>query len=238
MTREQLSAFLAAARAHPRASVRRLAVLFLLLARTGLRVGEARGLQWPDLDPHGRKLRVERAFSDDRLDTPKSGHARSVDVSTGLADALRRLEAERKAETLQRGLPEVLPWVFCTPAGQALPVKAIARAMASALKAAGVPRHFTPHCLRHSFASLLLQRGESPQYVQEQLGHKSITLTVDTYGRWLPKQAIRGGVDGLDEESGSKVVVAAHTAPTSAAQPLGIAEAGTRRRAIRPPLIA
>lgn len=36
------------------------------------------------------------------------------------------------------------------------------------------------------FASLLLQQGESPAYVQRQLGHASIKLTVDTYGRWLP----------------------------------------------------
>ncbi len=39
-----------------------------------------------------------------------------------------------------------------------------------------------PHCLRHTFASLLLQQGESPAYVQGQLDHASIQLTVDTYG--------------------------------------------------------
>jgi hypothetical protein len=43
----------------------------------------------------------------------------------------------------------------------------------------------------------LLQAGESPQYVQEQLGHASITLTVDTYGKWLPKKPLRGGVNLL-----------------------------------------
>jgi integrase len=238
MTREQLAALLAAAGAHPRASVRRLAVLFLLLARTGLRVGEARGLQWPDLDLQGRTLRIERAFSDDRLDSPKSGHGRTVEMSSGLAEALRRLEVARKAETLKRGWPELPPWVFCTPEGRPVPTRTIGRAFAGALKAAGLPPHFTPHCLRHSFASLLLQQGESPQYVQEQLGHASITLTVDTYGRWLPKQAIRGGVDGLDEASGSKVVANTHSGPESAAQPLEIPEAGTRRGAKRPPLIA
>jgi hypothetical protein len=39
----------------------------------------------------------------------------------------------------------------------------------------------------------LLQRGESPTWVQQQLGHASITLTVDTYGRWLPKKPVQGG---------------------------------------------
>jgi hypothetical protein len=40
---------------------------------------------------------------------------------------------------------------------------------------------------RHTFASLLLQQGESPAYVQRQLGHASIQLTAYTYGRWLPR---------------------------------------------------
>jgi len=52
-------------------------------------------------------------------------------------------------------------------------------------RVAKLPKHFSPHCLRHTFASLLLQAGESPQYVKEQLGHASITLTVDTYGKWF-----------------------------------------------------
>ena len=54
------------------------------------------------------------------------------------------------------------------------------------LKAAALPTHFSAPSLRHSYASLLLQQGESPAYVQRQLGHASIQLTVDTYGKWLP----------------------------------------------------
>jgi len=53
------------------------------------------------------------------------------------------------------------------------------------------------HDLRHSYASLLLQQGESPVYVKEQLGHSSIQITVDCYGHLIPggnKQA----VDRLD----------------------------------------
>jgi len=73
------------------------------------------------------------------------------------------------------------------------------------LKAAQLSIHFSPHCLRHTFASLLLQQGESPAYVQRQLGHASIQLTVDTYAKWLPL-GNKAAVNQLDEESGSKVV--------------------------------
>ena len=87
--------------------------------------------------------------------------------------------------------------------------KKISTAFKRVLKAAHLPPHFTPHCLRHSFASLLLQQGESPVYVQRQLGHASIQLTVDTYGKWLP-MGNTAAVDRLDSQGadahGSKMV--------------------------------
>jgi len=49
------------------------------------------------------------------------------------------------------------------------------------------------HDLRHTFASLFLQNGESPLYVKEQMGHSSIQVTVNCYGHLIPggnKQAV------------------------------------------------
>ena len=80
--------------------------------------------------------------------------------------------------------------------------------MTRILKKANLPLHFTPHCLRHTYASLMLQQGEPVACVQRQLGHASIQLTVDTYGKWLPMES-QAAVDRLDAsflESGSKVV--------------------------------
>jgi len=62
----------------------------------------------------------------------------------------------------------------------------------------------------HTYASLLIQQGESPAYVQRQLGHASIKLTVDTYGKWLP-MGNKAAVDRLDGPSGSKVVARSTT---------------------------
>jgi integrase len=53
------------------------------------------------------------------------------------------------------------------------------------------------HDLRHTFASRLLQNGESPAYVKEQMGHHSIKVTVDIYGHLVPG-ANRDAVDRLD----------------------------------------
>ena len=70
------------------------------------------------------------------------------------------------------------------------------------LKASGL-RHIRFHDHRHTFASHLLQQGESPVYVKEQMGHSSIQVTVDLYGHLIPggnKQAV-DRLDGPREQN-------------------------------------
>ncbi|MBC8870172.1 MAG: tyrosine-type recombinase/integrase [Planctomycetes bacterium] len=55
------------------------------------------------------------------------------------------------------------------------------------------------HDMRHTFASLLLQQGESLHYVREQLGHASIQTTVDVYGHLAPRSN-RNAVNKLDDD--------------------------------------
>lgn len=107
-------------------------------------------------------------------------------MSSVLSDRLQRLAIQRKADTLKAGLTKVPVWAFCTTVGTPFSAPNVRHAMSRVLKKAELPGHFTPHCLRHTYASLLLQQGESIVYVQRQLGHSSIQLTVDTYGKWLP----------------------------------------------------
>jgi integrase len=206
-TREQLGHFLATAmEAEPKYA--RYWPLFFTMARTGLRLGEALGVQWADLDPGAREIRVSRALSAGEVDTPKSGHGRTVDMSQQLGRMLGQLQTIRKTEKLKRGWAEMPPWVFCSQEGTSLDAANVEKAFKRILEAAELPRHFTPHSLRHTFASLLLQQGESPAYVQRQLGHASIQLTVDTYGRWLP-MGNKAAVDRLDDVTGSKMVAEA-----------------------------
>ncbi len=207
LTREQLSAFLEACRTHHDTYTRRLYPLFWVMARTGLRVGEALALRWEDLNLHGRSVRIERAFAGSgkhrRLETPKSGHGRrDVDLSLQTVAVLRKLRVKRAGECLRRGWGALPPWLFPNEAGQPTDDGKVRKVFSRVLKAAGLPQHFSPHSLRHTFASLLLQQGESPAYVQRQLGHASIKMTVDTYGRWLP-MGNPAAVDGLDDTGGS-----------------------------------
>ena len=57
-----------------------------------------------------------------------------------------------------------------------------------------------PHALRHTYASLLIEAGESLKYVQEQLGHHSPGFTLSVYGHLIPR-GDRRAVDRLDDEN-------------------------------------
>ncbi|HEV8329327.1 MAG TPA: site-specific integrase [Nitrospiraceae bacterium] len=205
MTREQRQRFLiTAARETPG-----YYPLFFTLAGTGIRLGEALALQWDDIDGLARELRLTRSLSRGQMGTPKAGHGRTLDLSQVLAETLGQLEQSRTREAVLLGWPTRPPWVFCTRAGTPMDESKVRCAMRYVLQQATLPLHFSPHCLRHTYASLMLQQGESLTYVQRQLGHASNNLTADTYGKWLPL-GNKAAVDRLDatifSESGSKVV--------------------------------
>ena len=170
--------------------------LFLCAARTGLRMGELLALQWQDVDWQGRFIEVRRNFTHWQLTTPKSGESRRVDMSRELGHTLKDVLLERQVDAGATGTKIPL-WVFPSETGGLLhPHNLRDRVFYGLLKKAGL-RQVRFHDLRHTFASLLLQQGESPVYVKEQLGHSSIQITVDCYGHLIPggnKQA----VDRLD----------------------------------------
>jgi integrase len=193
LTREELSVLLSTCHAHFPGYY----PFVLLLARTGLRLGEAIALQWGDIDFHGRFLEVQRAFSGPHLSTPKNGKTRRVDMSLQLTETLKACLVERKAETLRKGWGEVPLWVFLSEEGTPYNRGNFRwRIWYKLLEKAGL-RRIRIHDVRHTFASLLLQNGESLVYVKEQMGHHSIQLTVDTYGHLIPG-GNRAAVDRLD----------------------------------------
>lgn len=175
--------------------------LVSLLARTGLRIGEACAVQWGDIDLNGRFLEVRRNLVHHRLTTPKSGKTRRVDISRQLTETLKALLVERKKETLRYGWGEVPVWVFMNRAGQPIDPDGFRGRVWPKLLAKVGGRRVRIHDLRHTFASLLIQNGESLAYVKEQMGHQSIKITVDTYGHLMPggNKAAVDKLDGLEQ---------------------------------------
>jgi integrase len=125
----------------------------LLLARTGLRLGEAVAVQWGDIDFNGRFINVHNNWVDGTLTTPKSGKARRVDMSRMLTETLTALEVARKKETLKNGWGEVPAWVFTSETGTILdPDNFRRRTWARLLAKAGL-RSIRIHDLRHNCKS-------------------------------------------------------------------------------------
>ena len=164
--------------------------LFFTATFTGMRLGELLALQWSDIDWHGGTIRVRRSVWRGRFQEPKSKRSvRTIGMSPRLAAVLM----DHKLET---------PWsehdlVFCGSDGQVIDQANLRhRVFEPTLEAAGL-RKMRIHDLRHTFASLLINQGENLKYVQQQLGHASITTTVDRYGHLMPDAHI-GASQRLD----------------------------------------
>jgi len=81
-------------------------------------------------------------------------------------------------------------------------------------KEAGL-RQRNPHDLRHTYASILLMSHQSPAYVQRQLGHSSIAITVDTYGHWISGEGRFGLENALRGVYENRTQIAYKTKATS-----------------------
>lgn len=179
MTPEQLVAFEAVAKRT------NAGTMFLVMARTGIRIGEALGLQWSAIDLEGRHMQVRQQWLPSRKVSGLKGKAvRRVDLSQDAVDALRQHRAEQWRRALAAGRPaSSVTWLFAC-GERPYSRRWVTFRIAQILKRAGLPDHFTPHSLRHTYATLMLSNGATIQYVQQQLGHRSIQLTVDLYGSW------------------------------------------------------
>jgi integrase len=164
--------------------------------RTGMRAGELLALQWGDLDTSKGFVLVQRAWVRGAYTTPKNGEERSVDLTDQLLASLKTWGAQQSEEWMARGLtrPDL---VFPSEARTPHDDSKLRKVFASIVKKAGLrPRGL--HAMRHTFVSLLLQRGVSLAYVQRQAGHKSMDLTLNVYGHFIPGGG-RDDINRLDD---------------------------------------
>ena len=149
--------------------------LLELLYASGLRISEALGLDRQDLSLEGGFVRVIGKGDRERL-VPVGDVALSV-LRQYLVEVREPWRAagsvtHPRASAERKGGP-----VFVSARGQRLVRMEAWRAMRRASLAAGLGPRVTPHTLRHSFATHLLEGGADLRVVQELLGHASITTT-------------------------------------------------------------
>ena len=170
--------------------------IFLCAIHTGLRTGELIGLQWGDIDFFNKLIVVRRSVVRRRIQATKSDKIRRVDMSDSLFTVLRGLRKKRRQEWLAKGKNEIPEWVFCARNGNFMdPYNLKDRYFYKCLEKAGL-RRVRFHDLRHTFATLLIEQGYPLPYIQQQLGHSSIRMTVDVYGHLAPSSS-REAVNSL-----------------------------------------
>ncbi len=172
--------------------------LLLTAFRTGMRLGELLAFAWESINFDTKKITVQRSFSHDHWDIPKSNKIRYIDMSDGLYNELLERFKKRDANLACNSYKnKKICLVFPDQCGEPINNHFLRRTVFySLLKKAKLPK-IRVHDIRHTYASLLLQAGAPIHYVKEQMGHSSITTTVDLYGHCQPN-VNRDAVNKLD----------------------------------------
>jgi integrase len=156
------------------------AELWMLLATTGMRRGEALGLRWSDVDLRTRAVSIRQTIvlvgNRPHIAEPKSARSRRVIIlDTTTVDALERLLPEATARD----------FVFRATEGEPIHPARVSRRFREIVDGSSL-RRIRLHDLRHTYATLALQSGVHPKIVSERLGHSTIALTLDVYSHALP----------------------------------------------------
>ncbi len=150
--------------------------LFTCLAWTGARPNELLALRWKDIDWRRGDFKISKGRVRGEEGLPKTKSAeRDVPMLPPVIDAFKALQA--------RELQNADGYVFITKRGEPIG-KHLDRIWARALKRAGI-RHRASYQLRHTFASIALERGASPGWVSKMLGHSSMEITFRYYIRFI-----------------------------------------------------
>lgn len=137
-------------------------LLISVLYATGLRVSEVSRLSWSDLDFERRQVRV-------------SGGKGRKDRYVMLAEHL--LPLLRQVWRFTRGEGYLFPAEGQRSTNRHLSTRTIERAVANARRLSGIAKHVTPHSMRHSFATHLIESGTDIRFIQKLLGHTNLETT-------------------------------------------------------------
>jgi integrase/recombinase XerD len=139
--------------------------LLELLYSTGSRISEAVGLDVDDIDTHARSVLLRG----------KGGKQRLVPIGRPAVHALDAYFVRGRPDLARRG--RGTPAIFLNARGGRLSRQSAWQVLQDAAERAGITSGVSPHMLRHSFATHLLEGGADVRVVQELLGHASVTTT-------------------------------------------------------------
>jgi integrase len=195
LTPEQAQTFVEACKSH------RLGPLYCAMLALGIRLGEALGLKWEEVDLDAGTAFVRRAIQRVELEDGTSElqivelksdtSYRVLVIPASIIPILTKHRAAQNRERLVAGSRwQKTGFAFTSTIGTPLDERNVRREFYALLKEAKLAR-IRLHDLRHSFATILLATGEHPKVVQEMLGHSSVQLTLDTYSHLMPDLGLK-----------------------------------------------
>ncbi|ANS87406.1 Putative lambdoid prophage Rac integrase [Vibrio scophthalmi] len=152
---------------------------------TGMRTGEVDGLMWEGVDLENKTITVNQSIVRGRLKGLKTdGSYRVIQLTDRVVEAL---------EKQRLGADKALKYVFTNALNRHLNYAVVARSVwYPTLKKAGLKRR-NPYQTRHTFATLLLAAGESPEWIANQMGHTTTSMLFRVYSRYVPNLMRKDG---------------------------------------------
>lgn len=174
--------------------------MFLTLAYSGLRVGELLALKWSDINFESSTIRVTKTYynpnnntKEFQLLTPKTkGSIRTIKMDKIVMDALKKHRShQNELKMIYRNTYADHGFVFAKEInnpGYPDFIKTVENRMGRLLKLSGIDKDVTPHSLRHTHTSLLIEAGImlgegefTIKEIQQRLGHTDINTTMNIY---------------------------------------------------------
>ena len=180
---DQISAFLKAIKGH------KFETLYIVTLFTGMREGEALGLQWDcvDLDKGtmliNKQLQLSRSVKGEYVLVPtKNSKGRRIALAPFVVSVLRRVRYHQLENKMRYGeCWENSGFVFTDELGCHLKHNTVYKNFKEIVRGMGAP-NVRFHDLRHSYAVASIRSGDDIKTVQENLGHATASFTLDVYG--------------------------------------------------------
>ena len=173
----------------------RLGYGLVLILFTGLRLGEAAGLMWDDIDFQKRTLKVQRTleYVKNRDGDENSNHYVLVEGTTKSKSSERTIPLNQTALSALLELKKAnggFAYVFSNAKGKPMNPRNLNRAHDCILERAGIP-HIGIHALRHTFASQLFANKVDIKVISKLLGHSDVSVTVHIRNHHTNKSIVK-----------------------------------------------
>lgn len=158
----------------------------ILLIHTGLRIGELKALKWNDIDFENKTITIDESMAKIKDDVDKSTY-KSILKKTKNKSSTRIVPLDSIAIEMIKRFDEYNPKhtpndiVCLSQAKEVVKQQNIHKVANRMLKAIGSEKKISPHGLRHTFGSILYEKGVPLKVISKLLGHSSITTTANIY---------------------------------------------------------